>query len=87
MLFDFPGDKDEWYSSISDIVPLLTHLQSPVKVVPLEFCRFSVYHENQEQFDLKLRAGSALKYVYPVIKVSLMIWFISLRMKLGRLAN
>ena len=66
MLFDFPGDKDEWYSSISDIVPLLTHLQSPVKVVPLEFCRFSVYHENQKLFDLKLRASSALNYVYPV---------------------
>ncbi len=66
MLFDFPGDKDEWYSSISDIVPLLTHLQSPVKVVPLEFCRFSVYHENQKLFNLKLRASSALNYVYPV---------------------
>ncbi len=66
MLFDFPGDKDEWYSSISDIVPLLTHLQSPVKVVPLEFCRFSVYHENQKLFGLKLRASSALNYVYPV---------------------
>jgi magnesium-protoporphyrin IX monomethyl ester (oxidative) cyclase len=66
MLYDFPGDKDEWYSSMSDIVPLLTHLQSPVKVVPLEFCRFSVYHENQERYSLKLRASSALKYVYPV---------------------
>lgn len=66
MLFDFPGDKDEWYSGISDIVPLLTHLQSPVKVVPLEFCRFSVYHENQKLFGLKLRASSALNYVYPV---------------------
>ncbi len=66
MLYDFPGDKDEWYSSMSDIVPLLTHLQSPVKMVPLEFCRFSVYHENQELYSLKLRASSALKYVYPV---------------------
>lgn len=66
MLFDFPGDQDEWYLEISDILPLLSHLQPPVKVVPLEFCRFSVYHQNQDLHGLKLRASSPFKYVYPV---------------------
>jgi ribosomal peptide maturation radical SAM protein 1 len=66
MLYDFPGDHDDWYEEMVELVPKLYHLQSPVKMAPLEFCRFSVYHENQEHYGLKLRASEAFKYVYPL---------------------
>ena len=66
MLYDFPGDQNEWYEEMAELVPLLYHLQSPVKMAPLEFCRFSVYHEEQEAHGLKLRASSPFKYVYPL---------------------
>ncbi len=66
MLYDFPGDQNDWYEEMADLVPLLYHLQSPVKMAPLEFCRFSVYHEEQDVHGLKLRASSPFKYVYPL---------------------
>lgn len=66
MLYDFPGDQDDWYEEMVNLVPLLYHLQSPVKMAPLEFCRFSVYHENQDTYGLKLSASSPFKYVYPL---------------------
>ena len=66
MLYDFPGDQDDWYEEMVNLVPLLYHLQSPVKMAPLEFCRFSVYHENQGTYGLKLSASSPFKYVYPL---------------------
>ena len=71
LLYDFPGDKDEWYQEMVDFIPLLSHLQSPVKVAPLEFCRFSRYHENQRVYDLKLRSSTPFKYVYPVAQKDL----------------
>ncbi len=66
MLYDFPGDQDDWYEEMVNLVPLLYHLQSPVKMAPLEFCRFSVYHENQGTYGLKLSSSSPFKYVYPL---------------------
>lgn len=66
MLYDFPGDQDEWYMEIAEMAPVLSHLQPPVKCAPLEFCRFSVYHENQDTYGLKLRASAPFKYVYPL---------------------
>ncbi len=71
MLYDFPGDQDEWYDEMVGLVPLLSHLQSPVKMAPLEFCRFSVYHENQDLYGLKLNASAPFKYVYPVSRKEL----------------
>ncbi len=66
MLYDFPGDQDAWYEEMTELVQLLYHLQSPVKMAPLEFCRFSVYHEKQDVHGLKLRASSPFRYVYPL---------------------
>lgn len=71
MLYDFPGELDEWYREIAEYVPLLTHLQPPLKLVPLEFCRYSVYHENQDQYGLNLQASEAYIYVYPLSREQL----------------
>ncbi len=71
MLYDFPGDQDEWYEEMVALIPLLYHLQSPVKMAPLEFCRFSVYHENQGPYGLKLRASQPFKYIYPLNQMDL----------------
>ena len=65
MLYDFPGDQNDWYEEMTELVPLLYHLQSPVKMAPLEFCRFSVYHDRQDVYGLKLTASSPFRYVYP----------------------
>jgi ribosomal peptide maturation radical SAM protein 1 len=66
LLYDFPNEQDEWYDEMAQLMPLLTHLQPPLKIVPLEFCRYSQYHERAEELGLNLSPARPYSYVYPV---------------------
>ncbi len=66
LLYDFPDERGEWYDEMAQLMPFLTHVQPPLKVVPLEFCRYSQYHERSEEFGLHLRPARPYSYVYPV---------------------
>lgn len=66
LLYDFPNEKEVWFDEMAQLMPLLTHLQPPLKVVPLEFCRYSQYHERAKEFSLNLRPSAPYSYVYPV---------------------
>jgi ribosomal peptide maturation radical SAM protein 1 len=63
LIFGFPGENDEWYSEMSEIMPLLFHLEPP-NLTTLRYNRFSVYFENPQLFGLRLAPCKAYRYVY-----------------------
>lgn len=65
ILHDFPGEQDEWYAEMADLVPLITHLQNPVNMIPLQYCRFSEYYDNAEQYGLDLAPPPMARFAYP----------------------
>jgi ribosomal peptide maturation radical SAM protein 1 len=63
-LWGFPEEKDEWYGSMSEWLPLLEHLQAPTALVRVQIHRNSHYFEHAESYGLRLRCVPAMKYVY-----------------------
>ena len=65
IIYGFPGEEDEYYHEMSEIIPLLTHLQpgSPNNVV---YERYSPYFNTPEEFNLKLKPLDLYDYIYPV---------------------
>lgn len=66
ILFDFPGEKDEWYEEMAQMLPLFFHLSPPFAFVAVHFHRYSDYHRRPEEYGLKLRVPEMLRYVYPL---------------------
>lgn len=64
LLYQIPGDSDAWYAEMAELVPLLTHLQPPAMVVPIEFHRFSAYQSHPQEHGLALRPARAYSHVY-----------------------
>jgi ribosomal peptide maturation radical SAM protein 1 len=65
LLAGFPGGGRETYADMIRSLPRLAHLHPPSGVVPIEFHRFSPYHQNPQAFGLKLRASDAYSRLYP----------------------
>jgi ribosomal peptide maturation radical SAM protein 1 len=64
LLCEFPGEDDAWYAEMSQIFPLLNHLEPPRSIVPLRYDRYSVYHDHPERFGLDLVPRKAYRFVY-----------------------
>ncbi len=64
VLFNFPGEKEEWYSEMTEWIPYLEHLQPPSGLTPLRYDRFSVYHSKAAAFGLNLLPYSAMSHIY-----------------------
>ncbi|HYW53776.1 MAG TPA: RiPP maturation radical SAM C-methyltransferase [Dongiaceae bacterium] len=66
LLYGFPGETDEDYERMAEIVPSLTHLEAP-GMSRLFLERFSPYFDRHEEFGIEV-AGPARFYelVYPV---------------------
>jgi len=65
MLHSVPGDSDESYVRLARWLPLISHLQPPIGLVPIQFRRFSPYHVHQEDYGLSLGADPSYRYVFP----------------------
>ncbi len=65
ILIDFPGEKDEWYDEMAELMPLLYHLQPPDSLINICFVRFSDYFRNPEEYGLKLVPKRLYGWVYP----------------------
>ena len=65
-LWGFPGERDEWYSSVAEWLPWLEHLNSPSGLVRLRYDRFSIYHQRGQAMGLDLQPISAMSFVYPL---------------------
>jgi ribosomal peptide maturation radical SAM protein 1 len=66
LLYGFPGEQDEWYVEMSQLIPLLSHLEPPRMLYPLRYDRFSAYHEEPQRFGLRLVPRRAYASVYPL---------------------
>lgn len=66
ILYDYPGDQDEWYREMAEIVPLLTHLYPPAGMGYVQYQRNSHYFDHKEKYVLKLKPSSLNAYIYPV---------------------
>lgn len=66
LLLDTPGDRETWYKEMAEIFPLLVHLQPPIKMNWVEYCRFSPYHNEQARFNLDLVPYPGYAYIYPI---------------------
>jgi magnesium-protoporphyrin IX monomethyl ester (oxidative) cyclase len=63
LLWDVPGEKDEWYSEMAEWLPWISHLQPP-GVDRIQFHRFSPYHRQSADHGLTLRPFSSYAHVY-----------------------
>ena len=71
ILWGFPGEQDSWYHQMAEWMPLLEHLQAPNALIRLRYDRYSVYHKNQEKYNLKLSATTAMRFIYPLEETEL----------------
>jgi magnesium-protoporphyrin IX monomethyl ester (oxidative) cyclase len=66
----FPGEKEEWYREMADLLPALHHLQAPVNMLPVVFTRFSAYHRDPVTYVLSLQPAEPFSAVYPSLSNS-----------------
>jgi len=66
-LHTVPGDRDEWYGELADLVPLLHHLQPPVGFAPIHYDRFSPYWRDPVGNGLTLQPAFGYEHVYPFV--------------------
>ncbi|MCP4130912.1 MAG: RiPP maturation radical SAM protein 1 [bacterium] len=65
-LWGFPGEDDEWYASLKDLLPLLEHLQPPNYLLKIQVHRFSYYFDNAREVNFNLKPIPVMSYVYNV---------------------
>ncbi len=70
VLAGFPGEKDEWYESMSSLPSLLSHLQ-PGGFTMLRYDRYSIYHRDSADYDLDLVPFASYAQVYPLSQEAL----------------
>jgi len=63
-----PGEDEAWHAEVAEWLPLVAHLQPPNSMVHVRFDRFSVYHQRQFKFDLRLTPYPSYGVVYPLSK-------------------
>ena len=63
-LLGFPGERSEEYNYITNLVPLISHLQPPRGVGRLRIDRFSPYFKNAGKYFTNMRPFEAYKIVY-----------------------
>jgi hypothetical protein len=66
ILWGFPGERDAWYTEMAEWLPALEHLQPPAGLHRLRYDRFSVYHSQARQMNLRLSPISAMRFIYPL---------------------
>ena len=64
LLYNIPGDSDQYYQEMADILPLLYHFEPP-SLFSIRYDRFSPYHENAKKFGLNLTPLKLYEYIYP----------------------
>jgi ribosomal peptide maturation radical SAM protein 1 len=65
LLAGFPGEDPLEYEQMARELPKLSHLRPPNGLSIVEFHRFSPYHNDPTQFDLRLRPHANYNFIYP----------------------
>ncbi len=65
-LYGFPGEQDLWYEETVSVVQMIFHLCPPFNIQPVHFCRNSIYFEEEEKYDLKIKPDSIYSHILPL---------------------
>jgi len=65
MLAGFPGESDQWYQEMAELVPSIFHLQPPSGLIKIFIDRFGSYQKDPEKFGLKISPLKVYSYIYP----------------------
>ena len=66
LMYDFPGEDDQWYEEMAEYLPSLFHLQAPRSLTRVRYVRFSHYHSDPGKFGLNLSPAKPFSLVYPL---------------------
>jgi len=67
LLAGFPGESPLAYARMSDLIPLLSHLEPPVVCSPIRLDRFSPFFAHAEEHGIaRVRPSVAYFYVFPL---------------------
>jgi len=67
VLAGFPGESPSEYQRQAELIPLLTHLQSPASCSPIRLDRFSPFYMKSEELGVKrIRPKPGYYYAYPL---------------------
>ena len=67
LIFGVPGESDEDYDDLIELLPALHYLQPPATCGPISLDRFSLYHEEPARYGfMNPRPRAAYGYVYPL---------------------
>lgn len=65
IMYDLPGENDQWYRAMSKVTKLISHLGAPKGLNKTRIDRFSEYYLNQEKYNLDLVPKEIYSFVYP----------------------
>jgi ribosomal peptide maturation radical SAM protein 1 len=72
ILHSIPGERTDYYERMLSLLPLVSHLEPPAVLLPVQLQRYSAYHEKPDQFGLtNIRPLRAYKHIYPPDKVNI----------------
>ncbi|GGL79916.1 RiPP maturation radical SAM protein 1 [Streptomyces fumigatiscleroticus] len=71
ILWGFPGEKDEYYTTMARWIPYLEHLEPPGGTTRLRYDRYSVYYQQAQRQGTLLSPVPAMGYVYPLAPAEL----------------
>lgn len=67
LLHGFPGERDEDYAAMLDLLPKLSHLQAPGACGPIRLDRFSPYFQHPQAFGMEqVQALPVYRFLYPL---------------------
>lgn len=65
ILGGFPGEKDEYYQEMAELIPKIMHLPAPNQFIHIVYHRYGEYTENPAKYGLHLRPARVYDFVYP----------------------
>ncbi|MEM7506491.1 MAG: RiPP maturation radical SAM C-methyltransferase [Pseudomonadota bacterium] len=66
ILCGMPGERDDDYAEMARLCQKLHHLCPPLDLNPIEWHRFSPYHQRPEEFGLELEPFGSYRFIYPL---------------------
>lgn len=64
LLCGFPGEKNEDYEAMVEILPLISHLEAPKAFFNIAYHKSSIYERNRDEYGLQLEPLHTYQYVY-----------------------
>lgn len=64
ILGGFPGEKEEYYAEMAELLPKLMHLPAPNQFIHIVYQRYGEYTENPEKYGLDLRPARVYDFVF-----------------------